>query len=83
MLKEITNTFTSYRTTIQMLIRSYSHIWFDHVSRAHNIYMDALVTLASKIGIHDETVDVRIIKTTLGATATDLIPTSPFDEQDW
>lgn len=62
----------SYQIVVQKLIRSFSHIKFEHVPRAHNKHVDALVTLDSKIVIPDEAIDVKIIKKTLQVTVVDL-----------
>lgn len=45
--------------------------------------VDALVTLASKIDILDETVDVQIMKRTSRATATDIFPDGLVNVYDW
>lgn len=50
-----------YRTAIQKLIGSFSHIQ----SREPNRQADALAALASKIEIPDETINMKIIKKTL------------------
>lgn len=72
-LKEIA--LVSYRTAVQKLIRSFSSTCLEHVSQIPNKHTDALATLALKVGVPDEVVDVRIMKRrTLRATAVDLIP---------
>lgn len=53
---------------IKMLFKSLSSffsIQFEHVPQAQNKHADALVTLASKIDIHDEFFDIQVIKKTL------------------
>lgn len=40
----------------------------------HTKYVDVLSTLALKVDVPDNTVDMRIMKSTLQATATHLIP---------
>lgn len=51
------------------------------MSRVHNKYADALVTLALKIYVLDETVYVKIVNRTFRATVTDLISIDSFDER--
>lgn len=70
---------------IGLPFRSYSslaHVQFEHMSRVHNRVSDALATMASKIDIPGEGIDVSIIRKTLRATATDMIPATIIDEQD-
>lgn len=62
-----------YWTIIQKLIKSFSSIQFDHVSYVHNKDVDALVVLATKVDILDETVDVKVRKRTLRATVAYLV----------
>lgn len=62
-LKEIT--LVSYQTVFQKLIRSFSHIQFEHVHQAYNKHEDALSTLVYKIGIPGAAIDVGIISKTL------------------
>lgn len=71
----------SYQTAIQKLIKCFSSIPFKRVSRVHNKYVDALATLASKVDIPDEMVDLEMMKWTVQANAIDLVFIS-FDEQD-
>lgn len=51
--------------------------------RAYNKHADALATLASKVDILDETVDVNVMKEILRAATTNFILIYSFDEQDW
>lgn len=53
------------------------------MSQVHNKHANALATLAFKIDVPDETVEVRIIQKTLWAIVVDLIPDNPIDEQKW
>lgn len=67
---------------VQKLIRSFSHLQFEHVLRAQDKRANALAIFAFKIDVLNEAVDVRIIKRNLQATV-DLISVNPIDEQDW
>lgn len=58
----------AYQSVVQKFINSFSN-----VRRALNKYAEALPTLASKVDVPDETIDVRIIKKTLVASEIDLI----------
>lgn len=81
-IKEIA--LLSHQTAVQKLTRSFSNIQLEHVPRVQYNHANALATsLASKVDIQDETVDVRIIKNILGATAKNMIPSDLFDERDW
>lgn len=71
-----------HRTAIQKLVRSFSSIQFEHVSRAQEKHADAWVTLVSMVDIPDKVVDVRVTKKTLRATVTDLIPVTSIYKQD-
>lgn len=62
----------SYWTAVYNWSDSFSHIQFEHVSRAQNKDVGALPTLTFKIDAPDEAIDLNIIKATLVATATDL-----------
>lgn len=53
------------------------------MQQAHNKHTSALATLASKIDVLNEIIDVSIAKRTLRATAVYLIPANPIDEQIW
>lgn len=66
-------TLVYYRTAIQKLKKSFSSIQFEHVPRAQNKLADALAMLASKVDIPDEVTNVKVMKKTLRATATELI----------
>lgn len=68
MLKEIA--LVCYRTNVQTLIRSFLSIPFEHVSQV-------------EIDVPNEKVDVKVMKTTLRATAANLILLDSFDEKDW
>lgn len=57
----------SYQTEIQNLIRPFSHIQFENLSRAHHKHADALATLTFKIDVPDEAIDVRIVKKTFAS----------------
>lgn len=39
--------------------------------------------MASKVYVPDEAVDMKLMKRPLRATAVDLVPLDPFDDQDW
>lgn len=43
------------------------------MSRVHNKYADAFVTMASEVKVSDETVNVSIVKRTLQATTTNFL----------
>lgn len=58
----------AYQIVVQQLIKSFTGTQFEHVPRAYNKHTDTLATLASKIDIPDETVDMRIMKKTSLAT---------------
>lgn len=58
-MKEIA--LVSNRTVIQKLIRSFSHIEFEHVPRADK-HADLLATLVSKIDIPNKATDVRSLR---------------------
>lgn len=47
----------------------------------HDKYADAVATLALKVDIFDEIVNVKIIKKTLRAITLDFIPAKPIDER--
>lgn len=59
---------------------SFSNIQFEHVRRAHNKHADVLATLASKVDIPHEAVDVTVIKKILWAIAVELILVDPVKE---
>lgn len=63
MLKEIS--LLPYWITIQRLIKTFDHVQFEHTPRAYNMHTDALATLASKIDIQGEAINVSITKRTL------------------
>lgn len=69
------------------LLPKVNQIFRKHLFRAcvrkHNKHADVLATLALKIDVLEEAVDVKVIDKTLQATGTYLIPSVPFDEQDW
>lgn len=79
-VKEIT--LLSYRIAVRKLIRSSSHIQFEHVPQTHK-YADALSTLSSSINLSNEAIDVRIVKKALRATVMDLITGNPIAKYDW
>lgn len=72
----------AYRTLAPKLIKSFSSNCFENVSRVHNKHVDALPTLASKVNVSKEAVDVKVMKRTLRAATTYLIPIDSFDDQD-
>lgn len=80
MMKDYPRTLPNYRLR---LINSFNHIHLAHMPQAHNRHAESLATLASKVDIPDDTIDVSIIYKTLQATAVDLIPIAIIDEQDW
>lgn len=47
--------------------------------RVYNKHIDALATLASKDGVPDETVGMRIMRRTMQASAWDLTSIDSFD----
>lgn len=73
----------SYRTAVQKLMKLFSSIQFEHVPRSHNKHADALATLASRAEIKDDVAEIRVIRKTLRATTTDLIPDHALSEEDW
>lgn len=73
----------SYRTAVQKLKKLFSNIQFEHVSLSHNKHADPLATLVSKAEIKDDVAEIHVIRNTLRATATDLIPDRAIDEKDW
>lgn len=77
MLKEIA--LVPYQIAIQKLIRSFSHIKFEHMPRAHNKHLDDLATLASKIDILGKANNVSTMRKTLQAATTDLISANLTD----
>lgn len=68
---------------MQKLIKSFSIIQFEHVPRAQNKHADALTTLASKVDIPKEVANIKVMKNTLRATSTELIPEVLIDKEDW
>lgn len=52
------------------------------MSRVHDKRADALATLSLKVDIPDDAVEVKIMKRTLRAIATDLIAFGSFVEPD-
>lgn len=72
----------SYQTTFQKLIKSFLCIQYEHVLLSYNKHIQGLVTLALKVVIPDKTIDVKVIKKSLRATATDFSLADAVDE-DW
>lgn len=72
----------SFHTAVQKLTKLFPNIRFEHVPQLHNKHADALATLASKAKIKDDVVEIHIIRNTLRAMATDLIPDQSTDEKD-
>lgn len=72
----------SYCTAEQKLAKLFCSIQFEHVPRSHNKHTDVLATLASKAEIKDDVAEIHVIRNTLRATTTDLIPNYTIDEKD-
>lgn len=54
-----------YRPVVLKLIKSFFHIQLGLMPRMHKRHADTFATLASKIDVPDETIDLSIIKRTL------------------
>lgn len=58
----------AFRAVVQKLIKFFSSVWFDHVSRVHRKHVDVLATLGSNVDVPEETVDAKVMQRTLPAT---------------
>ena len=75
----------SYRTAVQTLVTRFHYVKYEHTKCSTNKYVDALVTLASKVPMQDfnANMSVQITRRTMPYTTLQLIVEDMKMPDDW